>query len=203
MESNRSDLLHMILLFAVILGLAATLLRARLTHRTLKISSLKWEWLVILSVIPQILAFYVPSTGKYLPESILPVLQILSMFGLLVFGVINFLTPGFKALSLGLACNFLVILSNGGWMPISVETLKHMMPAHPEEYWTIGERLGLTKDRILLPAETHFVWLSDRFTLPPGLPQNIAFSLGDIFISIGAFFLLWSLSRKEDEKEKT
>jgi hypothetical protein len=103
---------------------------------------------------------------------------------------------------LGLICNFLVILCNGGWMPISLETLHRMLPSRPVEIWTNGSRLGFTKDRIIPPADTQLVWLSDRFTLPPGLPQNIAFSLGDIFISFGAFFLLWSLSRKEDKEKK-
>jgi hypothetical protein len=192
----------MILLYAVLIGLATTLVRARLTHRTLKLTHLNWEWLVFISVIPQVLAFYFPSTGQLIPDSILPVLQILSMFGLVVFALLNIFAPGFWALGIGLFCNFLVILCNGGWMPISIETLKRMMPSRPEDFWTIGSRLGITKDLILSPADTQLAWLSDRFTLPPGLPQNIAFSLGDIFISIGTFFLLWSLSRKE-EKEKT
>jgi hypothetical protein len=50
---------------------------------------------------------------------------------------------------------------------------------------------------IMAPADTRLAWLSDRFTLPAGLPQNVAFSLGDVFLSIGAFLLLWSLSRNE------
>jgi len=197
MDSAKLNEAIMILLSAVILGLAATLVRARLTHRTLKLTQLKWEWLVFVCVIPQIFAFYLPSTARYIPESILPVIQILSMFGLVVFALYNFLAPGFWALGFGLICNFLVILCNGGWMPISVDTLQRTLPSHPVDYWTIGTRLGFTKDLVLMPANTRLVWLSDRFTLPPGLPQNIAFSLGDIFISIGAFFLLWSLSRKE------
>lgn len=190
----------MILIYAVILGLAATLVRARLTHRTLKLSRLKWEWLIFISVIPQILAFYIPSIGKIIPLSILPILQILSMLGLVVFTLANIFAPGFWGLGLGLICNFLVILFNGGWMPISMETLKRMMPSRPEGFWTIGSRLDFTKDRIMNPADTRLVWLSDRFTLPPGFPQNIAFSLGDIFISIGTFFLLWSLSRNEEKE---
>jgi hypothetical protein len=202
MDSFFDAINFMILLYAVFLGLAATLLRARLTHRTLKLIHLNWEWLVFVSVLPQILAFYIPSIGQYIPNSILPVLQILSMFGLVVFTLLNFFAPGFWALGMGLTCNFLVILCNGGWMPISVETLQRMMPSRPEDYWTIGSRLGFTKDRIMASADTQLIWLSDRYTLPIGLPQNIAFSLGDIFISVGVFFLLWSLSRKEEMEKK-
>lgn len=198
MDSEINVDFIMILLYAVILGLAATLVRARLYHRTLKITPMNWEWLVILCVIPQIIAFYIPSTAKFIPESILAPLQILSMFGLSIFALMNFSLPGFWAMGLGLISNFIVILCNGGWMPIRVETLQRMMPSRSPEFWTIGSRLGYTKDRILAPENIRLEWLSDRFTLPQGLPQNIAFSLGDIFISIGVFFLLWSLSRKEE-----
>ncbi|HEX7557517.1 MAG TPA: DUF5317 domain-containing protein [Leptolinea sp.] len=187
---------------AVALGLAATLLRARLTHRTLKLIGLRWEWLVFVAAIPQVLAFQIPFIGQWIPESIIPIIQVLTMFGLLVFAVINIVAPGFWALGFGLLCNFLVIVFNGGWMPISVETLKRMSPFRPEDYWVIGSRLGFTKDRILAPMDITLIWLSDRYTLPSWLPQNIAFSLGDIFISIGAVFLLWSLSRNFEKEKK-
>lgn len=187
----------MILLIAVTLGLAATLVRARLTHRTLKFARMKWDWLVIVCVFPQILAFYLPAVGKIVPDWIIPIIQISSMLGLVAFSLANFFLPGFWALGLGLMSNFIVIALNGGWMPISVETLLRMFPNRTADHWIVGSRLGLTKDMIMAPADTRLAWLSDRFTLPAGLPQNVAFSLGDVFLSIGAFLLLWSLSRNE------
>ena len=191
----------MILLWTVLIGLAATILRARLNHRTLKLVKLRWEWLVFVSVIPQIFMFQIPATAKWFPESIVPVIQVTSMTGLVAFAVINSFAPGFWALGFGLISNFLVIVRNGGWMPISVETLVRMDSHHPIDFWVVGSRLGYTKDRIFAPAETNLGWLSDRFLLPQWLPVNIAFSLGDIFISIGALLLLWSLSRKEMEEK--
>lgn len=187
----------MILLIAVILGLACTMVRARLTHRTLKFARLKWDWLVCICVFPQILAFYLPAVGKIIPDQTIPLIQITSMLGLVLFSLANFFIPGFWALVTGLMSNFIVIAANGGWMPISVDTLTRMFPNRPADHWIIGSRLGLTKDMIMAPADTRLAWLSDRFTLPAGLPQNVAFSLGDVFLSIGAFLLLWSLSRKE------
>jgi hypothetical protein len=202
MESYVKVFIFMILLYAVIVGLAASLMRARLTHRILRLPRLNWEWLVFISVIPQVFAFYISFSAQFIPDSILPGIQILSMAGLVLFALKNVLAPGFWALGLGLLCNFLVITSNGGWMPISVDTLQRMVPARSQDYWTVGSRLGFSKDRIMDTGGTHLVWLSDKFTLPPGLPQNVVFSLGDVFISIGAFLLLWSLSRNE-EKENT
>jgi len=189
----------MILLFAVTLGLACTMVRARLTHRTLKFVHLKWDWLVIICVLPQIIAFYIPAVGKAIPDEIISFIQISSMLGLVIFSLANLFSPGFLALGAGLMSNFIVIAANGGWMPISVDTLTRMFPHRPADYWIIGSRLGQTKDLIMAPADTRLAWLSDRFLLPAGLPQNVAFSLGDVLLSIGAFLLLWSLSRKEVE----
>jgi hypothetical protein len=191
----------MILLIAIVIGLAATILRARLSHRTLKLKNLRWEWLVFISVIPQIFLFQIPITAKLIPESLVPIAQIISMVGLLVFTSVNLLSPGFWALGLGLISNFLVIVLNGGWMPISVDTLTRMVPDRSPEFWIIGTRLGFSKDRILSPGEINLIWLSDRLVLPQWIPLHIAFSLGDIFITIGTLILLWSLSNPVKEKE--
>jgi hypothetical protein len=85
-------------------------------------------------------------------------------------------------------------------MPISPETLHRMVPSRPVEFWEIGARLGLTKDRILALDDTKLAFLSDQFTLPQWVPYKVAFSFGDILISIGVVILLWSLS--QDQKEK-
>ncbi len=189
----------MILTLAIVIGLIATLIRSRLTNRTLKLPKFRLEWLVFVSVIPQILTFFIPAVGQQIPESAVPVIQITSMAGLLVFSGVNILQPGFWLLGLGLLSNFLVIVFNGGWMPILPETLHRMVPNKPIEIWEVGTRLGLTKDRIFTHENVHLVFLSDRFTLPQWIPYKVAFSIGDIFISIGVVVLLWSLSRKQEE----
>jgi hypothetical protein len=191
----------MILLLAVIIGLAATLVRARLKHRTLKLKKLRWEWLVFVAVLPQVLIFQLPVVGRWIPERILPFILVVTMAGLLFFVAGNWFTPGFRVLGLGLAANFLVIFLNGGWMPVSRETLLRLAPSHPADYWVIGTRLGFTKDRIIAAANTNLGWLSDCLTLPQWFPYKFAFSLGDIFISIGTVILLWSLSSKQEDKK--
>lgn len=190
----------MILLLAVMVGLAATLLRAGIYKRTLKLPKLRWEWLVFVAVLPQVLVFQVPTVSRLVPEGIIPVIQIASMLGLLIFTAINLFAPGFWALGSGLCSNLLVIAVNKGWMPIHPETLKRLEPAIPVSTWEIGTRLGYTKDRILAATDTKLAFLSDIFVLPQWFPYKFAFSIGDIFISIGALLLLWSLSRKEKEK---
>ena len=189
----------MILTLAIFIGLIATLVRSRLTNRTLKLPKFRLEWLVFAAVLPQILTFYIPVVGQRIPEQIVPMIQLLSMTGLLVFTGANILQPGFWLLGLGLFSNFLVIILNGGWMPILPETLHYMVPTKPLEIWEVGTRLGMTKDKIFAYENVNLVFLSDRFTLPQWVPYKVAFSLGDIIISIGVVVLLWSLSRKHEE----
>lgn len=193
----------MILLLAIVIGLLATIIRARLNNRTLILPPFRWEWLVFASVIPQVFVFYIPAIGQWVPEWTIPYIQILSMVGLLIFTVVNLSKPGLWALGLGLLSNFIVIALNGGWMPIHPQTLKRMIPLQPIEVWEIGTRLGFTKDRIMAYEETNLVFLSDIFTLPQWIPYKVAFSIGDVFISIGVVILLWSLSSKTRRKNDT
>lgn len=191
----------MILLLAIVIGLIATLTRARLNKRLLKLPPFRLEWLVFVSVLPQVFAFYIPAIGKWFPEWIIPYLQIITMVGLITFTIVNLKKPGILVMGLGLISNFVVIVLNGGWMPIHPQTLKRMVPSQPIEYWEIGTRLGFTKDRIFNYEETKLAFLSDVFTLPQWIPYKVAFSLGDVFISIGVIILLWSLSSNNKEKE--
>jgi len=188
----------MILLFAIVVGLAATFVRATIKSHPLKLLKLNWEWLVFLTVIPQILVFQFPATSRLIPDSFVPPILIGSMFGLLVFVARNLFAPGFWALGLGFCSNFLVICLNGGWMPVSPQTLSRLAP---ETIWEIGSRLGYSKDLIMLYEKTKLFWLSDVLTLPQWFPYKFVFSVGDILISIGTIILLWSLSNKTEIKK--
>jgi hypothetical protein len=191
----------MILLLAVIFGLAATYLRARLKHRRIRLPEIRWQGLVFGMVLPQVLVFQIPATARGIPESVIPIVQIVTMAGLLVFAAANLRVSGFWALGMGLLANFVVIATNGGWMPVAVATLQRMYPSINPNSWELGARLGVSKDRILAPEDTHLAWLSDIFTLPKWVPYKVAFSPGDVLISIGVFLLLWSMSRREQEEK--
>ena len=183
----------MILLTAIIAGLIAGFIRATWNKQKLNPLSLKYEWLVFVAFLPQMIAFQLPWTRTTLPEGWVRVALVSSQFLLLVFAWLNRKAPGFWLLGIGLVLNFLVITLNGGLMPISPEIVSKYLPNAPAGTWAIGERLGATKDIVLNISETRFWWLSDRFTLPNWINYAVAFSFGDILIWIGAFWLLWSL----------
>lgn len=183
----------MILLTAVLMGLAVGLLRAWIGKRKFQPIELKGLWLVILAFIPQFLAFNLPATRNTFPTAWIPYVLPGSQIFLLLFTWLNRYKPGFWLLGLGALLNFLVIAFNRGFMPLSPENAQKLIPDGVEVILTIGERIGFGKD-ILLPQTATKLWfLSDIFTLPEWLNYLLAFSIGDIFISTGAFWLLWSL----------
>ncbi len=184
----------MILLAAVIIGLIASLGRSQLNKQRLKPLHLQLGFLVVLSFIPQLLVFYLPITSLHFPDNWASAALLCSQIMLLGFVWCNRNEPGFWALGLGLALNLLVIMLNGGLMPISPDTLKRLLPNAQNDIWQMGQRVGTTKDILMPTTETKLRWLSDQFILPEWIPYRVAFSIGDIFISIGSFWLLWSLS---------
>jgi hypothetical protein len=184
----------MILLVAVSLGLLAALARARTSGWRLRSPELRFPVLVMLAFAPQALAFYLPATREMLLAAQVPVFLVTSQFLLLLFAWINREQPGFRTLALGVGLNLLVITSNGGMMPISPETVQRIAPHASPDAWQVGERLGTSKDVVLPVATTRFWWLSDHFVLPIGPQRRVAFSVGDVFLAIGAFRFLLSLS---------
>ena len=183
----------MILLFAVLIGLTAGLIRVWVGKRAYRSFSLKGIWLVFLAFLPQFFAFNLPVTRAIMPDSWVPPILIGSMLLLLIFVWINRTQSGFLLLGIGLLLNFLVISLNGGMMPISPETTHQLIEPGMELSLQIGHRVGGGKDVLLQTADTKLSFLADRFTLPKWISYPLAYSFGDILISIGAFWLLWKL----------
>lgn len=181
----------MILLYAVLAGLIAGWLRAWYHGSRLALPELHLLWLVPLAFAPQWLAFFWPPTRGWVTMQVAAVILVGSQVLLLLFAWANRRHRAFWWLGLGLLLNLLVIVLNGGLMPVSPETLSHLIANSNPEDWPVGQRFGTSKDIILPEQETRLAWLSDRFLSPAWLPPPSAFSLGDVLIAIGAFWFLW------------
>ena len=180
----------MILALAVVLGLIASLIRHRgRTASQIASIHLRSAWLALVALALQIPLLRAP-VGPAEQVRAQQVLFLLSHLVLLAFVWRNRRLAGIQIVGLGVICNLLVILVNGGFMPISPDTLVRINPGTTADQWPAGYHYGHSKDIIVLPENTGLWGLSDILVLPPPFPWPAAFSLGDLLIATGIVVLL-------------
>lgn len=89
--------------------------------------------------------------------------------------------PGIYLLGLGFFLNFLVIMVNGGAMPCTLIGLDPEYIAYLQSSSSVSY--------IPITEFTKLPWLADVMILP--WPKAKAFSVGDVFISLGVFWLVY------------
>jgi len=187
----------MILLLAVFIGFLVGLGRSYWYKQSYVAPPLRARWLALVAFLPQLLIAYLPSTHQLFSDGFASASLLVSLALFSVFAWLNRNLSGMPILIVGLLLNFLVIVANGGWMPISPQTANLLAGKDISQFINLGGRFG-EKD-ILLPMQNiRFEFLADRFLLPAWLPYKAAFSLGDILISVGVFWLLASPTVKSD-----
>jgi hypothetical protein len=180
----------MILALAVALGLVASLIRHQgRAFRQIATIPLRSAWLAVVGLALQWPLLWTPG-GPLRQLSVQQVLFMLSHLLLLAFAWRNRQLTGVQILGLGVICNLLAIVSNGGFMPITPETLVHINPGSMVEQWPVGIHYGYSKDIVLLKEGTKLWALSDTLVLPPPFPYPTAFSLGDMLIAAGIIVLM-------------
>ena len=117
------------------------------------------------------------------------ILFIASYLLLIVFVLANIRRPSVALFGVGVLLNFLPIITNGGLMPITPETL--LKTGDVPEDARIGEWVRDTKDVLLERDDVHLYFFSDRLT--SDLSPFRAFSIGDVVLVGGAMFLLLDL----------
>jgi Family of unknown function (DUF5317) len=191
-----------ILLIAVAAGLLAGLLRAGWGGRQVYLPSVRSAWLLVLAFPAQLLVFFIPATRQLIPANLAPIVLVATNTLLLFFTWVNRDKPGVWLLGLGLLLNLLVIVLNGGLMPISPETVARVASFTPSGGWPVGSHFGTGKD-IILPAASTRLWiLSDQLLLPNWFPYQVTFSIGDILIAGGAFQVLWAIGRNAKQEHR-
>jgi len=148
-------------------------------------------WLVFLGFLPQLAVFYLPYTRRLLSDEFASGSLIFSQVILLIFSIVNIRLPGMPVFLIGLSLNLTVILANGGFMPLTMDAAAKLVDPSVLSRLPLGERLSNASKDILLPESKIILpWLADRFVPPPFMPYRFAFSLGDVFIAAGAFWML-------------
>jgi hypothetical protein len=121
----------------------------------------------------QVLLFSTP-VGDAL-GSAAPAVYVLSNAAVLIAVARNLAIPGFLVLLVGGAMNLIAICANGGYMPVSPDSLAAMGRGSGEGY----SNNRVPEDVVLAP-------LTDLFAMPAWLPMANIFSIGDVLIGVGA-----------------
>ena len=184
----------MVLLLGLALALAVALLRGGKLSQLLGVT-FRHGWIALLAFALQVAVIYFPlprSDGLLEQHTLL----LLASYALLVLVIVlNWKLPGLPLIGLGLVLNLLVMVANGGFMPVTYEALQRAGMAHLALASAPGSRIMATKD-IVLPRESTYLWaLSDIFVIPPPLPFRTIFSLGDLCLVGGAFVLFQRVMR--------
>lgn len=95
--------------------------------------------------------------------------------------VLNIKKAYMKMFLFGIILNFLVIFSNGGQMPVSLDGISgiHSETKIPKTDFDIKHK-SVDKD-------TKLVYLSDILLIPPPYPLPKILSIGDVFLMLGLF----------------
>jgi hypothetical protein len=174
-------------LSAVLIGLVRSGSLRRLAHLPLR-----WAWVALVAFGLQIFLIYFPepvSAGIFSPH-----VGVLILSYALLIAVVwqNRTLPGVWLIGLGFLSNLVVMLVNGGYMPITAEALTQVGHSHNILSPESGARVWATKDIVLPRDQTIAWWLSDIFVLPPPFPIPSVFSAGEVLIALGAFWLIQS-----------
>lgn len=116
-----------------------------------------------------------------------------SQIALMLLFLLNHYVPGAKLFALGIALNVLVMLANGGLMPLTPETYHFVHPDRP----IVEQTRPSSSKNILLPrSETNLWILSD--IVPVTLPwRRTAVSPGDIVLVVGVAQLIFQATARK------
>jgi hypothetical protein len=178
-----------VLLLAIAVGLVAGAGWARWRGQPYQSPELQHLWLVFVAFLPQFIVVYLPITGRLFPDWLVVGFLLASQIMLLAFVWLNRRIVGMSILLCGVVLNIAVMAANGGFMPISPQTANRLVSEDSLQDIQPGNRFG-AKDILLYSEDTRFEWLADRFLPPTWFPYQVAFSLGDVFIAVGVFWML-------------
>lgn len=145
--------------------------------------------LLIFSVFIQVLIF-TPILGD--TDFVLDYGQYIYMATILLTLVVfarNLHIPGLVVILIGALLNGVVIFSNGGFMPTRAELLDEAgrleNVQQSEQAIEEGEKPTHTNS-VITDDDTRLEFLGDIFALPDNVPLSNVYSIGDIFIAVGA-----------------
>ena len=172
----------MILVFGVGLAVAVGLLRGG-NLRNFGNIRVRWAWLALAALTIQVAIIYLTPAWSDIARLFFP----LTHLGILAVAWVNRHLGGMRLLAAGVALNLLVMVANGGFMPVAPEVLVQAGIAESAEAVPLYTRVPHSKDVVLPRDEIALRWLSDTIPLRP--IQTIV-SIGDVLMVPGVFLFV-------------
>lgn len=155
---------------------------------------LKSGWIFPLLLVIELAVFFLQNDSKFLGQISGYIYMVIYIFGLL-FLLLNRKNPGFLLILIGVFLNFLVMVINGGRMPVSVEAASVLDPGYIEAL-----KESLYAKHQALTSSTHLGFLGDIIPLSKPYPHTQIISIGDIIMNIGIFiFIQYLMVRRSKE----
>jgi hypothetical protein len=141
----------------------------------------RWFYLLFIPLLLQLLIF--TPLASYLPGGMTPGI-IIYLSSMMIGAVVvwqNRRLPGFPLLLAGLLANTLVIVANGGQMPV-LATAREIAGMPP---------LSGPDNNVMPLSDTSLLWfLADILPTPKILPLANVYSVGDVLIAIGGVWFM-------------
>ena len=141
-------------------------------------------------------AVYLAAKGyDFFKENILFV-HLLSYMLLFVGIYFNRSSLGFKVVFVGILLNFIVIMANGGQMPVDGNAMVNI--GLVDNMMAIKE--GHIVTHTLMDTGTVLRYLGDIFVLQKPYPRPKIFSIGDVFMALGVFLYIQEIMIRKFKK---
>lgn len=153
-----------------------------------RMPTIRWPWLAIAGVAVQVAIL--PPVGLDVGGAA-PIIYTAATGAVLVCVLRNVRIPGLAILAAGGASNFVALVANGGYMPVSPEAARAVGHAVTSGYSNVVERA----DAVLLP-------LTDIIAVPPPLPLANVYSIGDFAILVGLVVAIVSAVHRQTRTDR-
>jgi hypothetical protein len=171
----------------IILGLIVGFFRGGLRHGLIQFSNirLKAGWIFPLLLLFQFLMFYIQERSSFVAAASGFIYTAVYAVGL-IFLWLNRHNKGFWLIMTGVFLNFMVMLVNGGRMPVSLEAASVLDPI----YLKMLQSGDAVTKHYLLDSSTRLPFLGDIIPLSSPYPRTQAISIGDVVMNLGIFLYI-------------
>jgi len=186
----------MLYVYIIIISIIIGLLRNGKLSSLSQISLEKIELIVLACLIQAGLIFLGSKKVKFVLDYSSYII-IFSYIVLLLAVWYNKKLKGIKIIALGIIFNFIVIVVNGGHMPVLLSSL---YKAGLNDFALVLKE-GIYITHVLISEKTLFGFLADVIPLSPPFPDPSVVSVGDILMFYGVFSLIQNAMVKKQNSE--